>query len=131
MKLAAYFAAERGRCAALARRTGISAAFLSQIASGVRPCPDRMVLRIVEGTSRAVREWDLCEGWRDLWPGLVWEPDPQQPAAANAAAATVPPDADLQLVERREAEHAQALLPGFERRRGKPGAAGSSKEHAG
>lgn len=70
--LRTYFGAERGRCARVARATGVSAAYLSQIADGVRPCPPAYAPAIEEACERQVLRWDLRpDDWHRIWPELI------------------------------------------------------------
>lgn len=71
MKLAQYLAAERGRCARLARAIGISPAYLWQMAHGRRPVPPGVVPKIEAESNLAVRRWDLRpDDWHRIWPEL-------------------------------------------------------------
>lgn len=71
MKLAQYLAAERGRCARLARTIGIAPAYLWQMAHGRRPVPPDVAPSIEAASNQAVRRWDLRpEDWHRIWPDL-------------------------------------------------------------
>ena len=71
MDLSSYLAAERGRAAALARDIGVAAAFLSQMASGVRRVSPALAVRIEKATAGVVSRRDLRpEDWQDLWPEI-------------------------------------------------------------
>lgn len=72
MQLAEHFDADWGRMARLARHLGLSPAFLSQIAKGVRPAPAERCAAIEQATSGAVRRWDLRpRDWHRIWPELI------------------------------------------------------------
>lgn len=72
MKLSDYLAAERGRCARVARGALLAPAFLSQIANGLRPAPAEKCVAIEAATESAVRRWDLRPGdWFRIWPELI------------------------------------------------------------
>lgn len=71
MKLAQYLAAERGRCARLARTIGIAPAYLWQMAHGRRPVPPDVAPSIEAASNHTVRRWDLRpEDWHRIWPDL-------------------------------------------------------------
>lgn len=88
MDLATYFAAERGRGAQLARSVGESQAFLSQIASGHRPCPPKLAPAIERETGGAVMRWDLLPNdWHLYWDHLIGtEGAPAVPTPTEKAA---------------------------------------------
>lgn len=72
MKLSEYLGVERGRCAAVARSLDIAGAYLSQMASGVRPVRPELVPAIEQATEGAVRRWDLRpDDWHLIWPELI------------------------------------------------------------
>ena len=71
MELSEYLGAERGRCAAVARRAGLAPAFLSQIANGVRPCPADKAADIERACDYHVLRCNLRpHDWRRIWPEL-------------------------------------------------------------
>jgi len=71
-KLQDYFNAERGRAAALAKKTTAAPSFLRAIAAGERPCPPKLAVSIEVETSRAVTRKDLLPNdWRAIWPELA------------------------------------------------------------
>lgn len=83
MKLNDYVSAERGRLARLAERSGLSAAFLSQIANGVRPAPADRCTAIEKATDGVVGRKDLRPtDWRDIWPELAEAANDPAPEAA-------------------------------------------------
>jgi len=92
MKLAQYLAAERGRCARLARTIGIAPAYLWQMAHGRRPVPPDVAPSIEAASNHAVRRWDLRpEDWHRIWPDLQPPPagghiatDSRNPTHADA-----------------------------------------------
>lgn len=72
MNLLQHLQAQRGRAAVVARRSGLTPAFLSQIARGVRPAPAERCVAIEQATYGAVRRWDLRpDDWHRIWPELV------------------------------------------------------------
>lgn len=72
MKLADYFAAERGAQSRLAAATEIPAPMLSQWASGVRPIPIDRCVPIETATGGAVTRRDLRpDDWQEIWPELA------------------------------------------------------------
>lgn len=85
-KLQDYFSAERGRAAALAKRTKAAPAFLRAIAAGERPCPPKLAVRIEFDTANAVTRKDLLpKDWREIWPELAAN-DPEQGLADHSPA---------------------------------------------
>ncbi len=72
MNLLQHLQAQRGRAVSVARRCGLTSAFLSQIARGVRPAPAERCAAIERATEGAVRRWDLRPAdWHLIWPELV------------------------------------------------------------
>ncbi len=56
----------------VAGRCGLTPAFLSQIARGVRPAPADRCATIEQATDGAVRRWDLRpDDWHRIWPELI------------------------------------------------------------
>lgn len=88
MQLSIYLAEERGRAARLAEALSESPAFLSQIASGRRPCPATLAVDIERESGTAVRRWDLRpDDWHRIWPELIGrEGAPAVPAPAEKVA---------------------------------------------
>ena len=88
MTLAEYLKQERGRLAAVAERAGLSVAFLSQIANGVRGTPAERGADIERGCDFAVRRWDLRpDDWHRIWPELIGaDGAPPVPAEQQEAA---------------------------------------------
>lgn len=71
MDLSVYLKQEHGRAARVARRAGLSASHLSQIANGVRPCPHNRAPALEAACDFIVRRWDLCrDDWHEVWPEL-------------------------------------------------------------
>jgi len=89
MKLTEYLAEQRGRCARVARKVGIAAAYLSQMAAGDRPVPAELAPDIEEACEHRVRLWDLRPNdWYRIWRHLREDanaPPIKQPAAAMAS----------------------------------------------
>jgi DNA-binding transcriptional regulator YdaS (Cro superfamily) len=72
MTLLEHLRAERGRAVQVASRCGLTPAFLSQIARGVRPAPAERCFAIERATQGAVRRWDLRPlDWHHIWPELI------------------------------------------------------------
>lgn len=72
MNLADYLRADHGRNGHVARGCGVAAAFMSQIANGVRPAPAERCAAIEIATGYAVRRWDLRpHDWHRIWPELI------------------------------------------------------------
>lgn len=88
MHLSTYLGEERGRAARLAAATQESPAFLSQIASGRRPCPASLAVDIERESEKEVRRWDLRpDDWHRIWPELIGAPGaPAVPAPAEKVA---------------------------------------------
>lgn len=75
MKLSDYFAERRGNAARLAKDTGAAKAFLRAIASGERPCPPRLAVRIEQSLGGRVSRRDLFpDDYAEMWPELAQEP---------------------------------------------------------
>ena len=71
MKLKEYLSI-RGRQSALSAATGLSPAYIWQIANGVRPAPVRHCLSIEQATDCQVTRKDLCpDNWHLIWPELA------------------------------------------------------------
>lgn len=71
-KLKAYFDAERGRATAMARGINVSVAFLRAIATGDRPCPHKLAVKIDTFTGGEVSRRDLFpDDWHEIWPELL------------------------------------------------------------
>lgn len=88
MRLSEYLIQERGLAARLARATGLSPAFLSQVAGGVRPCPADRGAAIESATGGVVRRWDLRPAdWYRIWPELIGA-EGAPPVCAEDARAT-------------------------------------------
>jgi DNA-binding transcriptional regulator YdaS (Cro superfamily) len=87
MKLADYIQQERGRASLVAAATGLSAAFIYQVANGDRPCPADRAADIEAATEGAVPRWDLRPlDWHRIWPELVGaEGAPAVPAPQDQA----------------------------------------------
>lgn len=72
MKLSLYLSADRGRTSSLASAIGMSAAFVSQMASGVRTVSPATAVLIERATEGAVTRRDLRpHDWRAIWPELA------------------------------------------------------------
>ena len=72
--------------ARVAEELGVAAAYLSQIANGVRPCPAERVVEIERACSHEVRRWELRpDDWHRIWPELIGAEG--APAVAGAALA--------------------------------------------
>lgn len=67
----------------LAEKAGLTAAFLSQIASGVRPVPPIRCAAIELATGLVVRRWHMRpDDWHQIWPELVNDPAAPKPQRA-------------------------------------------------
>ena len=88
MNLLDYLHGERGRTARVAEACGLAAAFLSQIANGVRPAPAERCAAIEQATGSCVSRWDLRpDDWHLIWPELIRRADaPPEPVPTKAAA---------------------------------------------
>lgn len=96
-----YLLAERGRMARVAHEAGISPAYLSQIANGVRPVPLEHAAALEKACEGNVRRWQMLPtSWARIWPELV--------KAEGAPPAEADPAARPEDVERRQAERRQA-----------------------
>lgn len=85
-KLKAYFDAERGRATAMARGINVSVAFLRAIATGDRPCPHKLAVKIDTFTGGEVSRRDLFpDDWHEIWPELL-SAEEKQAAALNQQA---------------------------------------------
>jgi DNA-binding transcriptional regulator YdaS (Cro superfamily) len=72
MNLFEHLRTKRGLAARVAQRCGLTPAFLSQIARGIRPAPAERCAAIERATGGAVRRWDLRpDDWHLIWPELV------------------------------------------------------------
>lgn len=61
----------RGRQAALSAATGLSPAYIWQIANGIRPVPIERCVAIERATGRKVTRQDLRpDDWHLIWPEL-------------------------------------------------------------
>lgn len=70
--LATYLQDERGRAAALAKAMRVSAGFVYQLASGMRPVPAERCAAIESATCGQLRRWHLRPAdWHLIWPELV------------------------------------------------------------
>jgi DNA-binding transcriptional regulator YdaS (Cro superfamily) len=91
MKLAEYLAAERGRCAQLARAIGIAPSYLWQMAHGRRPVPPDVAPTIEAASKHAVRRWDLRpQDWHRIWPDLQQTGDADDAGASRARSPVLP-----------------------------------------
>jgi DNA-binding transcriptional regulator YdaS (Cro superfamily) len=84
MKLAEFFASERGAQSKLAAAAGIPAPMLSQWASGARPIPAERCPEIERATDGKVR----CE---DLRPDVAWDVLREQVASDDKTTVIVTP----------------------------------------
>jgi DNA-binding transcriptional regulator YdaS (Cro superfamily) len=80
MKLADYFASERGAQTRLFELTGIHRPLLSNYARGVRPVPIERCLVIEEATGGKVTRRDLRDDWLTIWPELDRRAAPRKAA---------------------------------------------------
>jgi len=93
MNLADYLAEKRGQHARVAREVGVASAYLSQMASRIRPVPPALVPALVLACEGRVECWDLRpQDWHLIWPGAVGRPGaPEQrlqvPPRSTVAAA--------------------------------------------
>ncbi|WP_175786511.1 transcriptional regulator [Burkholderia anthina] len=63
---------ERGTAAKLAAHLGVSASYLSQMASGLCPISEKRCVQIEQFTHGGVTRRDLRpDDWREIWPELV------------------------------------------------------------
>lgn len=87
MDIAEYLGAERGRSAKVALLTGMTAAFVSQIATRARQCPAERGAALERACDFAVRRWDLRPlDWHRIWPELIGtEGAPSVPSAQPIA----------------------------------------------
>ena len=75
MNLLNHLRAKRGRAVAIADKCGLTPAFLSQIARGVRPAPAERCAAIEHATGGVVCRWDLRpDDWHRIWPELIGAP---------------------------------------------------------
>jgi DNA-binding transcriptional regulator YdaS (Cro superfamily) len=75
MSLIDYLNGGRGRGRAVAKASGLSTSFLSQVARGKRPIPAEHCASIEQATGGAVRRWHLRPAdWHRVWPELVNAP---------------------------------------------------------
>ncbi len=69
MNLIDYISASRGRATELAKRLNVSAAYISQIASGYRKASPVMAVQIEEATNGDVSRKDSRpDDWNAIWP---------------------------------------------------------------
>jgi len=67
-----YLLAERGRMARVAGAVGISPAYLSQVANGVRPVPVQHAAALESACAGRVPRWSMFpDNWHLIWPELV------------------------------------------------------------
>ena len=87
MKLIEFLGAERGRAVVVAAATNLTAAFISQIANGVRPCPAERGAALERACNGEVRRWELRpDDWHRIWPELIGtEGAPAVPATVAEA----------------------------------------------
>ena len=72
MKLHDYLCLDYGNGRRVAKATGLTPAFLSQIALGVRGVPAARAASIETATGGAVRRWDMRpHDWHRIWPELI------------------------------------------------------------
>ena len=72
MELLDYLRMERGNARRVSERVGLTPAFLSQIALGVRGVPAERAASIESATGGAVRRWDMRPNdWHRIWPELI------------------------------------------------------------
>ncbi|MDN7988958.1 YdaS family helix-turn-helix protein [Burkholderia orbicola] len=64
---------ERGTAAKLAAYLGVSASYLSQMASGLSPISEKKCVRIEKFSGGVCSRRDLKEDWREIWPELAEE----------------------------------------------------------
>ena len=85
MRLHQYLQLERGRAAAVARALAIPAAWLSQMATGARPIPERLGAPLEAACELRVRRWDEWpKTWHLIWPELLGtEGAPEAPRRAG------------------------------------------------
>lgn len=63
---------ERGTAAKLAAHLGVSASYLSQMASGLCPISEKRCVLIEQFTHGVVARRDLRpDDWREIWPELL------------------------------------------------------------
>jgi DNA-binding transcriptional regulator YdaS (Cro superfamily) len=66
------YLSERGSTAALARKLGVSDAYLWQLVNGNRSISPERATQIELATAREVRRWDLRPAdWHLIWPELI------------------------------------------------------------
>lgn len=89
MKLSDYLKQERGRTSRVAGLAAIAPAFLSHMATGLRPVPAERAADIEKACAFAVRRWDLRpDDWHRIWPELIGaEGAPAVPAEQTQEAA--------------------------------------------
>lgn len=72
MNLTKYISLERGNAAQLAKRLGVGASYISQLASGHRRASAGTSAKIEEFTSNLVTRKDLRpKDWESIWPELA------------------------------------------------------------
>lgn len=65
------YCAIRGNQSDLAKKTGISPAFINQIARGVRSVPVRLAAAIEKATNGEVTRQEMFpDTWKEIWPEL-------------------------------------------------------------
>lgn len=83
MKLYDYLCSDHGNGRRVAKAAGLTPAFLSQIAKGVRGVPAERAVSIERATGGIVRRWDMRpDDWHRIWPELIGAegaPDVSQP----------------------------------------------------
>lgn len=71
MQLYDYLKQKHGRASQVARATGFTSSFLSQIARGTR-CPAERCADLERACGQEVRRWDLRPNdWHRIWPELI------------------------------------------------------------
>lgn len=83
--LKTYLDQERGNSGRLARQIGVSSSFLTQVATGQRPCPPKVAVRIETALDGRIKRQDLLPDWRDIWPELATAPAANDPHSAQVA----------------------------------------------
>jgi DNA-binding transcriptional regulator YdaS (Cro superfamily) len=71
MNLSSYFEIPGNTQVDLAQRVGISQSMISQISTGLRPCPIPTCVAIERETGGSVTRKDLRpDDWQEIWPEL-------------------------------------------------------------
>jgi DNA-binding transcriptional regulator YdaS (Cro superfamily) len=74
MNLSSYFEIPGNTQVDLAQKVGVSQSMISQIATGLRPCPIPTCVAIERETEGSVSRKDLRpDDWQEIWPELVDE----------------------------------------------------------